>query len=227
MISHKHKCIFIHIPKCAGSSIRDFYFDTPRLNWKLPNYELLYGWCPKRKIHLQHATSQQLLELDLVKPEIWNNYFKFTFIRNPYDRAVSDYFWLMKDRNIKGSFKDYITKKNVFKPVLSDNSVKEYRGDHILQQTDFFDFSGNYKMDFIGKFEHLRTEINKLNDQLGISKEFDIHAKKNSSRKNHYSIFYTNTRKRLVETYFKKDMKLLDYKFEDKRTGLNLLKKCL
>ena len=64
MISHQHKIIFIHIPKCAGSSIKDYYFNSPQLDWKTPNYDLLYGWCPKRKIHLQHATSKQLLETD-------------------------------------------------------------------------------------------------------------------------------------------------------------------
>ena len=79
MISHKHKFIFIHIPKCAGSSIRDFYFDTPNLDWKIPNYDLLYGWCPKRKIHLQHATAKQILETDLVSRAVWDNYYKFTF----------------------------------------------------------------------------------------------------------------------------------------------------
>lgn len=225
MISHKHNFIFIHIPKCAGSSIKDFYFDKPKLDWKVPNYELLYGWCPKRKIHLQHATSQQLLELDLIKPEVWEDYFKFTFTRNPYDRAVSDYFWLQKDRNIKGKFKDYITKSGVFKSVLRDNSIKEYRGDHLQQQTDFFEFSGQYNLNYIGRFEHLESNIQKINNQLRLSKSFNIHSKKNLNRKRHYSFFYTKSEQKLVDTHFDNDIKVLGYKFEDKRTVFSKLKK--
>ena len=225
MISHKYKIIFIHIPKCAGSSIRDFYFDTPNLNWRKPNYELLYGWCPKRQIHLQHATSKELLELDLVTETVWNEYFKFTFIRNPYDRAYSDYLWIQKDQKLKGSFKDYISRSGAFEKTLRDNSVKEYRGDHLLNQVDFFDLSGCFKMDFIGRFEYLNEDIIALNKKLNISKEFHNHAKKNTSRKPHYSYFYTYSKKRLVETYFKKDINRLNYHFQDERKGLRTIKK--
>ena len=65
MISHTHKIIFIHIPKCAGSSV-EVYFKNKTFDWTKPSYKNLTGWCPKRKIHLQHATSKQLLELDLI-----------------------------------------------------------------------------------------------------------------------------------------------------------------
>ena len=79
-------------------------FDNPKLDWKEPNYDLLYGWCPERKIHLKHATSNQLLDLGLISKEIWEEYFKFAFIRNPYDRAYSDFLWIQNDRNIKGKY---------------------------------------------------------------------------------------------------------------------------
>ena len=74
MISHKHKLIFIHIPKCGGSSINNFYFNGKGLDWKRPNYNVLYGWCPKHQIHLEHATSKQLVELNLITEEQWNTY---------------------------------------------------------------------------------------------------------------------------------------------------------
>src|SRR5690606_39458213 len=134
MISHKHKCIFIHIPKCAGSSIRDFYFDTPNLDWRTPNYELLYGWCPKRRIHLQHATAKQLLETELITENDWNDYFKFTFVRNPWDRAYSSYLWVMKDRKIKGTFDSFINKEGVFKEVLTNQKIKYNRACHLWLQ---------------------------------------------------------------------------------------------
>jgi len=227
MISHKYKLIFIHIPKCAGSSIKDYYFDEPDVDWKVPNYKILYGWCPKRKIHLQHATSKQLLETGLISNEHWDEYFKFTFVRNPFDRAYSDYLWIQKNRKIKGTFQEYILQKGNFDKVLNDRSDKNYRGDHVISQTDFFDFEGNYKMDFVGRFESLNNDIEKLNKLLGIQKPFTYHSKKNKNRLDHYSLFYSSKTKRMVEEKFSKDLNKLDYKFDDQKSFLDKLKKLL
>lgn len=227
MISHKHKCIFIHIPKCAGSSIRDFYFDTPKLDWRIPNYELLYGWCPKRNIHLQHATPQELMETGLVSADIWESYYKFTFVRNPWDRAYSDYLWIQNDRNIKGCFKDYLEAKGRFQSVLSDRSHMNYRGDHLTPQVDYIS-NENYPIDFIGRFETLQQDISLLNIRLNKSKIFNIHSKNNTkNRLSHYSKFYTDTNKKRIEEKYGNDIETLNYDFEDYRKGIGFIKKYL
>ena len=228
MILHQHKLIFIHIPKCAGSSIRDHFFNKPSLDWKEANYELLYGWCPKRRIHLQHATSKQLLESGLISKKTWNEYFKFTIVRNPFDRAYSDYLWIQKDRNIQGSFEDYILKQGQFKKFLVRNDNMSYRGDHLFEQTSFFDVEeGPYKMDFVGRFECLEDVVKKVSNKIGFSEPFKSHAKKNKKRKNHYSLFYNAKRKKLVETVFKNDLELLEYSFENRSSKFQKLFKCL
>lgn len=224
MISHKYKCIFIHIPKCAGSSINKFLAEGQVLDWSIPNYDVLYGWCPKRKIHLQHATSKQLIETDLISQECWNSYFKFTFVRNPWDRAYSDYLWIMNDRRLKGPFKDYILKQGKFERVMTDNSNKSYRGDHSLSQTDFFTPAGEYQMDFIGRFERLQEDFSFVQNQLGITKGSINHEKRNTKRSKHYSSFYTQSRKKLVNIKFDNDIQLLGYHYEEKKRGLNKIK---
>jgi hypothetical protein len=224
MISHKHKCIFIHIPKCAGSSIRDFYFDTPKLDWKIPNYDLLYGWCPKRKIHLQHATTKQLLETELISEDVWSNYYKFTFVRNPWDRAYSSYLWVMKDRRIKDSFKNFVLAQGLFKNVLTNEEVMFNRACHLWLQTDFFTFDGSLKLDFIGRFETLNEDIISINNQLNIDTVFKQHSNKSMNRVKHYSYFYENKYKKLVETIYQKDIEDLEYSFENNKRGFQKLK---
>ena len=96
----------------------------------------------------------------------------------------------------------------------------------LLPQTDFFDFEGVYKPDFIGKFENFQSDIKIVIEHLGINKEFNVFQNK-SKRKSDYSTFYTTTRKRMVEKKFQIDIKLLQYEFEDNRSGLNRLKKFL
>lgn len=219
MICHKKKIIYIHIPKCGGSSLNKFYIHSEQLDWKTPNYDLLYGWCPKRQIHLQHATSKQLLETELVTQEQWDNYFKFTFVRNPWDRSYSDYFWIKKDCKVEGPFRDYLHASNNFEPFLSKKNInsKSYRGDHLQPQMDFFTIDGDYDMDFVGRFEHFQDEVLKLNTILGITEDFHFHEKKNHKKTQHYSFFYNDKRKNMVEDIYNVDINQLEYSFLNKK----------
>ena len=77
MISHKHKCIFIHIPKCAGSSIETAF--GVDVNNNTLNEEYLFGWDSVNKLYLQHATPQQLIDFKLIAEENWKAYYKFWY----------------------------------------------------------------------------------------------------------------------------------------------------
>lgn len=225
MISHKHKCIFIHIPKTAGTSINTFFHPGVRFHYEKADYERLFGWCPKRRIHMQHATSKQLIETELITEEQWNTYFKFAFVRNPWDRAYSDYIWIQQFSGVKGSFKDYILKNGNFKGILNDSSNNKYLGDHLYKQSDFFDVKGDYEVDFIGRFENFNLDIQYVLSELGITEKFNEFQNKGKGRKKVYSTFYTNTLKKLVTKEFEKDIRLFNYTFEDNRKGIHLLKK--
>ena len=61
-----------------GSYTNKLLSDNTIFDYRTPNYDFLYGWCPKRKLFLQHATVQELLELDLISNKTWNEYYKFT-----------------------------------------------------------------------------------------------------------------------------------------------------
>ena len=224
MISHEHKCIFIHIPKTAGTSVNEFFHPGIKFKVSQPDYKRLFGWCPKRKLHMQHATSKQLLETALVTEAQWNTYFKFTFVRNPWDRSYSDYLWIQKYASIKGSFNDYLNRTNEFASILNDNSNYDYLGDHLLNQTDFFDFEGKYKPNFIGRFENFETDIALVLKQLEIEEKFGLHKNK-SIRHSHYSNFYTKSRMEKVRHIYEKDITLLKYSFEDRREGFKKLKR--
>ncbi|WNH11620.1 sulfotransferase family 2 domain-containing protein [Thalassobellus suaedae] len=225
MISHQHKCIFIHIPKTAGTSINSFFHPGVKFHFDNPDYERLFGWCPKRQLHMQHATSKQLIETGLVTEEQWTSYFKFAFVRNPWDRAYSDYLFIQDFAGVKGSFKDYLDKKNEFQRILINTSGSHYLGDHLLAQTEFFD-EENYKLDFIGRFENFDSDIQLVLDRLSINEKFNEHRNKSLRVKN-YSNFYTNSKIKMVQNKYAEDILKLEYSFEDNRTGFNILKRFL
>ncbi|WP_276520129.1 sulfotransferase family 2 domain-containing protein [Aestuariivivens sediminis] len=226
MISHKHKCIFIHIPKTGGMSIYTFFNPNTVFYQDVPNYEILFGWCPERQIHMQHATAKQLLDTGLVTKEQWDTYYKFTFVRNPWDRAYSDYLWVQDFANVKGSFKDYLNKCKEFYNIFNDHSNSQYLGDHLLPQSSFFDNKGKYSLDFIGRFENFSEDINQILENIGKAKSFGEHQNK-SNRKRDYSLFYSNSNKKLVESKFKMDIDNFGYTFQDNRQGWYSIKKIL
>ncbi|WP_034057545.1 sulfotransferase family 2 domain-containing protein [Lacinutrix jangbogonensis] len=227
MISHKHKCIFIHIPKCAGTTIKYLLFPDEVISWKDVDYDKLHGWCPERNFFMQHATAHQLLETGLVSEEVWNSYCKFTFVRNPWDRAVSDYFWMMNDRKVKDSFKNYLLKQGRFKAILNDKSKLYYRGDHTIPQTDFFDTEGHLKMDFIGRFENFNEDLALICKRIGLMNTTNLHINKSKKKKVHYSNYYTKELMTVFNQFYKNDIEQFDYQFEDNKERFFNLKKSL
>ncbi|MGM5470796.1 sulfotransferase family 2 domain-containing protein [Flavobacteriaceae bacterium LMO-SS05] len=226
MISHKHKCIFIHIPKTAGMSISCFFHPNIKFHYAKPDYERLFGWCPKRKLHMQHATTKQLLETELITETQWKTYYKFTFVRNPWDRAYSDYMWVQDFAKVKGSFKDYINCNNAFEGIFNDNSNNKYLGDHLLPQSDFFDLNGKFALDFVGRFENFNFDIQIVLKNLSVNRKFDANHNK-SNRKSDYSLFYSNSNMKIIEERYKVDIDNFGYQFEDHRKGLYYLKKLI
>jgi hypothetical protein len=67
----EHQCIFIHIPKAAGTSVALTLFGEPSRH--VPWFEYYQA-----------------------NPRKFRKYFKFAFVRNPWDRLVSSYFFLRK-----------------------------------------------------------------------------------------------------------------------------------
>lgn len=222
MISHKHKCIFIHIAKCAGTSI-EHALGVDVNNHKAEDNDNLFGWDTKNNLWLQHATPQQLLDLGYISKSTWDNYYKFIVYRNSWDRAYSDYVWMYEVRNVKDSFQNFIYKKGYFKKILNDNSSNFYAGDHVLPQKDYFFLNGkriNYNREI--EFSSLSDGLKMVINDLGLSKGF-FDKKMNVSnkkKKNHYSKFYNKQKRDLVATIYKDDIEFFDFSFEDKKTLL-------
>lgn len=217
MISHKHKVIFIHIAKCAGSSVeRAFGIDFSKNG---ADYNMLYGWDNQNKLYLQHATPQELLDYNLISKEIWDTYYKFVIVRNSWDKSLSDYQWMMRELNVKDSFKNYINKSGKFKKALNHKNNIGYRGDHLTKQIDYFYLNGKLiEYDRILYFDNLKEDFLLLTEYLNLSPDFFMKKINDGIKKHHYSVFYSNKMKKLVDKKYKKDIVFFNFNFLDKRT---------
>ncbi|WP_407557018.1 sulfotransferase family 2 domain-containing protein [Winogradskyella sp. 4-2091] len=216
MINHEHKIIYIHISKCAGTSVENaFGLLNQRVN--IADYEHLYGWSDKDELFLQHATPQQLFDLGYLTKGVWESYYKFIIIRNPWDRLYSDYVWMLKQIKGYGSFSQFIKREGGFKKRLTLKD-RYYRGDHLNSQTDYLKLNGKLiEYDKILHFEKLSFEFKELERDLNLEDGF-FEAKKKVAKKKfkHYSLFYNRRRLQLIEKYFKEDITNLPYKYKQK-----------
>ena len=99
MISHRHKCIFVHIPKCGGTSLENVIWPEPRS----PS-DLWMGFISKFHNKYQTGGLQHLLAIQIreeVGSDIFNQYFKFTIVRNPWDKAVSQFFYMRQRPDLR------------------------------------------------------------------------------------------------------------------------------
>jgi len=152
LISHHDKCLFVHIPKCAGQSIELFFLKRIGLDWERraplllrPNDVPALG--PPR---LAHLMAHQYVEKKWMTTAQFDEYFKFTFVRNPWDRVASFYRFLGYDRlcSFSGFVRNHLARQTVKKRwFLCPQAEYIYGNDNRLL------------VDFVGRFETLAKDF--------------------------------------------------------------------
>ena len=195
MISHTFKFIFIHIPKTSGNSLSLFLRDIINNKVILRNSNLgpkqgISIICEKINKDIKHEPITYYYNLygDNIK-----NYFKFTIVRNPYDRMLSFYYWS------RGENKQ-IFKKNQFIEFIQNNDSFQH---------EYIDDSFH-----IVYFEDLINNLKKI-DIFKDDVDFDKYPVLNASlnRELDWEIIYDKELKDLVYDKFKKDFELFGYKY--------------
>lgn len=180
MISNEYKCIFIEVPKTGSTSIRQILGQPrkPHLNVPQTRCELE---CISRLDYLYERPD------DVCNPDkpirlaesLFKEYFKFGFVRNPWDRTVALY---ERREGVHASkqmiFDDFVDCME----YSSDSSIHPIR--HKNQLDWLCDENGNVLVDFIGRFERLEDDWNVICDRLGIDEPLP-HANENPTRTKH------------------------------------------
>jgi hypothetical protein len=222
LISYKNKFIFIHNYKVAGSSItqtlRPYGIKNPTYHHninKLIERSFLNKFEINRKIVDKtlnkmnnksipsHITAPKLKEM--LPEKIWSNFFKFGFVRNPWDWQVSLYYYMLQT-----------PKHHQHELIKSMNSFQKYiewrvNQDKHLQKEFFYDENDNCLVNFIGKIENLEEDFQRICEKLNIQTKIP-HSNK-STRKIDYREYYNEYTKNLIAENFKEDIELFDYEF--------------
>jgi chondroitin 4-sulfotransferase 11 len=219
MISSKYKFLYLHIPKCAGTSIEKALKNICDIK--------LGGYSPEVNGWEQHATYAQLIKYKIIDEDLGNSCFKFTFVRNPYDRVVSEYKWRIKRfgnflngplNKTWGNFFPYDSVEDIRKNVsFADFVNKNYcyqeisYEQHMKPQIEFIHDENNTKIDFVGNFEKLQDDFNKVCDIIRMPRIELPHI--NKTQKDDYRKYYDSETYDIVTNMYKQDIKTFQYEF--------------
>lgn len=215
LVSHTHKFVFIHIYKTAGTSIAKALapYNVSRHKQRtarlLKRFDAPFPMAWDAGLSVEHKTARAAREQ--LGPEIYDDFFSFSFVRNPWDWQVSIYHHVLRNKNHRqhklfvrlGSFDRYIQ-------WLCERRVKGR--DDRCQAAFLCDDRGRQLVDYVGKFESLAEDFAKVCRQIGVSPKL---PKLNSSRiKQDYRRFYSGRTMDLIACKYAEDIHRFDYRFE-------------
>lgn len=205
IMSNKHKFIFIKTRKTAGTSIElalskfcgpsdtitptteadeelrkeiggippQHYNPVTNNNWLTRQLKRLLN--EKNQVLYNHIDSNSIK--DIIGKEKWNNYFKFTVERNPWDKAVSLYFWRTKNMKESPTFEEFI--KNIDPLDLSNWHL--------------YTTNNNIAVDYVIQYSNLENDLSFIKNQLQLDEDIVLPNSKSGIRKrdtNHASFIY-------------------------------------
>lgn len=186
---------FIHIPKCAGTSIlglNNKQFEVFSHDLRNKNFKYF-------KDSYERSFSK----------------FSFTFVRNPWDRLVSSYEYLKSGGNNFRDLEDYekiFSKYGNFRNTILNWKQDFFHQIHFKQQLEWIcDNNGNVIVDFVGRFENLQQDFDIACDKMQVTR-IQLPRVGNISHK-HYTEYYDDETVEIVAQKYAQDIDYFRYKF--------------
>lgn len=208
MISLEHRCIFIHVPKTGGSSIEHLIWTREQ---RTPEF-LCRGFVSEFHNKYQTGGLQHLLARlvrDEVGAEVFARCFKFAFVRNPWDKAVSQYAYMAQREDLRrfvgmpaqATFKQYLT-------LIARRRHVQWEP----QLSFLLDANGELLVDFVGRYERLAADAQEVLRCLGLPGRALPHA--NPSQRRAYQEYYDDEAREMVAAMYAEDIRWFGYHYQ-------------
>lgn len=205
LLSQEKKVLFVHIQKTGGSSVTDILKSCiSDLNTYLGTHD--------HASRAKHTLGRN-----------YDTYYKFAFVRNPWDRLVSWYTMIREKGEEIPSDEQY----RLWRYVLENSSnFEEFvlnctdiiddvdgRKSFLYNQYDYIsDENGKLIVDFVGKYENFESDLRTVLKRMGVSNAEIPHA--NKSEHLHYGTYYTPRTRDIIARRYEKDIQQFDYSFQ-------------
>jgi hypothetical protein len=219
LVSHRKKFIYLKTKKTAGTSVESFFepYCMPEGQWQQLHYRDEYisesgiigyrGQARPDRTYYNHLSAAALRSL--VGDAVWSDYFKFTVIRNPFDKMVSAFYHLEKSRNPEIYANHPESDVVLFRQWLKSSKGIIDRAVYCIDDEVVVD-------DFI-RYEHLHADIKRICDKLNV--DCDLNRLPNfKSQYRDRSIplheFYDAESVSVIAGRYKKELALFNYTLE-------------
>ena len=206
LISKKHHFIFIHIYKNAGSSITEALKPLIAKEWRW-KINLIFRKLKVPGLNLQpfpaHVYTQEVI--DQLGKDIFDSYFSFAIVRNPWDWQVSLFKYMQKEK--RNYQHELASKFQSFDEYIEWRCAEEVR----FQKDFIYSSEGELLVDFVGRFENLEQDFAEICQRIGVP---SIQLPKiNVSNTKPYRSFYNDKTREMVRAAFEPDISLFNYSF--------------
>jgi hypothetical protein len=228
IISHKHKFIYIKTAKTAGTSMLVFLAnqcapgdlvtatdkndtsEAQKAGNHFPSglsssFEQVKLWLWKKQNEGSHngKMSKNLPATDAYRflgPDVWNSYYKFCFERNPFDKAISLYFWHNRFAETMPELNEYIL-------TAKDKTLSNWHTYTIDDQV---------VMDHVYQFENISEEIKNIAAKFSFTKTNLPQLKISQNRDNtHYSKLLSSQARARIEAACFREIEYFQYRWEN------------
>lgn len=214
LLSTERNFIFIHIPKTGGSSINHLLFPYRNFDYYTDS-------------HLTVENYRNWIDMDL-----FNGLYKFSFVRNPWDLQVSTWRYSVKNHGLTISFKDYIKWKFIEDTNLMDyrkfaNSSEHDQNNELIRSAFYVNRvpqiyfliseKGYIMMDYIGNLENIEEDMSNICSTLEIDYQHVPKINVSNYENKPYQEYYDEETKIIVDNWFKLDIEIFKYEFENNK----------
>lgn len=229
IISHRYKFIFIKTNKTAGTSVEialsracgpddiitpisredegtraslgyrgpQNYLSSPS-EYNLKDVSKLIVRRERKRAFYNHMAAHAIRAR--IGEAMWNDYFKFCFERNPWDRVVSLYYW-----------------KARLNPAIEISEFVDSGGAAILKQRGYelYTINGAIAVDKVYRFETIKEDLADIRSRLSISEELNLPLAKAQFRKDRrsYRDILSEEEQRKIAALFGDEIRLFGYEF--------------
>jgi hypothetical protein len=230
IVSHRHRFIFVRTRKTAGTSVeiglskfcgpddiitrdtddalrRELGYPGPQndggIPWSAYTFSewrrfLTRGERARFKNHTPAARIRAL-----VGEEIWRSYYKFAIERDPWDKAISLYYWRTRDQQPRQPLLDFLQKV----------------GARSLSNAHIYMIGGELAVDRVIAYENLASQLEEIRQHLALPEPVTLPRAKSTHRteKLHYSDLIGEAERAVIDATCRREIDLLGYEFRSTR----------
>jgi len=207
------RAIFLHISKTAGQSVRQIL--APHRVVLSDVKQARLGWEDDFTYARFARDGFARVIRDEVGSEVWARCFTFTFVRNPFDRAVSA--WRYLDRpagpGFGLTFEEFVDRVTAARPryARDDHALNKFSWHVEPQAPQIVDADGHSLVDFVGRTENLQAGFDEACRRIGIpTKKL---PRVNTTRRTSYRPYYDDRTRALVAEFYAQDIERFGYSF--------------